>query len=64
MAESKRSKPAGARKRPSKDEGALRDAIARKAYEIYEERGREHGKDLEHWLEAEATIKEKKKKVK
>ncbi len=64
MAESKRSKPAAAGKRTSKDEGALMDAIARKAYEIYEERGREHGKDFEHWLEAEAIVKAEMRKLK
>jgi hypothetical protein len=64
MPDTKKVKPAAAGKRTSKDEGALRNAIARKAYEIYEERGKEHGKDFEHWLEAEATIKAKMKKIK
>ncbi|OGE25032.1 MAG: hypothetical protein A3J42_07840 [Candidatus Dadabacteria bacterium RIFCSPHIGHO2_12_FULL_53_21] len=56
MLDTKKARPAAAGKRANKDEGALRDTIARKAYEIYEERGREHGKDFEHWLEAEAII--------
>ena len=29
------------------------DAIARRAYERFEERGREHGHDIEDWLDAE-----------
>jgi len=64
MAETKKAKPAAVRKRPGKNDGDLEEAIARKAYEIFEERGREHGKDLEHWLEAEAIIKSGKKKPK
>jgi len=56
MLDTKKARPAAAGKRANKDEGALRDTIARKAYEIYEERGREHGKDFEHWLEAETII--------
>jgi len=35
----------------------LRDLIARRAYEIYEERGRCDGEDLNDWLRAEAEVK-------
>lgn len=63
MPDTKKAKPA-AGKRAKKSDGALRDAIAKKAYEIYEERGREHGMDFEHWLEAEAIIKAEMKKIK
>ena len=35
----------------------LRDLIARRAYEIYEERGRGDGEDLNDWLRAEAEVK-------
>ncbi len=38
--------------------------IEKKAYEIYEKRGREHGKDLDDWLEAEKIVIGKKKKSK
>lgn len=61
MPDTKNKKRPAVRKRSKKDESALRDAIARKAYELYEERGREHGKDLEHWLEAEIIIKAERK---
>jgi hypothetical protein len=30
--------------------------IQERAYALYQERGREHGRDLEHWLEAERQI--------
>jgi hypothetical protein len=29
------------------------------AYQIWEEKGREHGHDMEHWLKAEAIWQEK-----
>lgn len=34
----------------------IRQRIAETAYELYEQRGREDGHDVEHWLEAEATV--------
>jgi hypothetical protein len=34
----------------------LRERIARKAYELYERRGRRHGRHLEDWLEAERQV--------
>ena len=34
----------------------LEEEIRRRAYELYEERGRENGHDLDDWLRAEATI--------
>ena len=32
--------------------------IARRAYELYERRGREHGHDLDDWLQAERELQE------
>jgi hypothetical protein len=32
------------------------DSIARRAYQRYEDRGREHGRDLEDWIEAEREL--------
>ena len=32
------------------------EAIARRAYELYEQRGRTDGSDLEDWLRAEAEL--------
>jgi hypothetical protein len=34
----------------------LRDGIARRAYEIYVQRGGENGRDVEDWLRAEKEI--------
>ena len=39
------------RTQPSEDE------IARRAYELFEQRGGEHGHDREDWLEAERQIR-------
>jgi outer membrane protein TolC len=32
--------------------------IARRAYELYEERGREHGHDIDDWLQAERDLRD------
>lgn len=42
------------------DEKSLHQIVEKKAYEIYEKRGKEHGKDLDDWLEAERILKRKK----
>jgi|GEM_PF-2335360 len=34
-----------------------RDQIARRAYQIYEERGREPGRDVDDWLAAERELR-------
>jgi len=47
-----RSEPLG----PMSDPTMLEEQICRRAYEIYEARGREHGHDREDWLQAEAEI--------
>jgi hypothetical protein len=39
---------------PRRDTGE--DAIARRAYQRFEERGREHGHDVDDWLEAERDL--------
>ncbi|MDR4495649.1 MAG: DUF2934 domain-containing protein [Nitrospirales bacterium] len=36
--------------------GALHSDIAKRAFELYEARGRKHGKDQEDWLEAEREV--------
>lgn len=35
----------------------LRELIARRAYEIYEERGMRHGDDINDWLRAEEEVR-------
>ena len=32
--------------------------VARRAYELYEKRGREHGHDLDDWLQAERELQD------
>jgi hypothetical protein len=32
------------------------EVVRRRAYEIYEKRGREHGRELQHWLDAESEV--------
>ena len=34
----------------------LQDRIRERAYELYEQHGREDGHDCDHWLQAEAEI--------
>ena len=36
----------------------LYEWVARKAYELYEQRGEEHGHDLDDWLAAEHLVQE------
>ncbi len=35
----------------------LHEQISRKAFELYEQQGRQDGNDLEHWLQAEQLVK-------
>ncbi|HYH00309.1 MAG TPA: DUF2934 domain-containing protein [Terriglobales bacterium] len=37
----------------------LQDAIRERAYEIYEQRGGQHGADMEDWIRAEREIIER-----
>ena len=47
------SKPAVPNSQPD-----ITDVIRARAYELYEQRGRIDGNDLEDWLQAEAEIRE------
>ena len=54
--------PASAKSTPPKvtflpDQVPLHDRIRERAYELYESRGREHGKDEQDWLRAEQEIR-------
>lgn len=40
----------------SAEPGSLEDQIRARAYELYEERDKEEGHDLDDWLRAEAEI--------
>ena len=37
----------------------LTDMIRKKAYELYEKRGKKSGRDMDNWLEAERMIRQK-----
>ena len=49
-------------KKSSSAKESIQDKIARVAYELFEKSGRFHGRELEHWLEAEIIVLGKKKK--
>lgn len=57
----KETEPKTPRGKGKVDEQLIREMIERKAYEIYEQRGREPGKELTDWLEAEKIVSGKKK---
>ena len=40
-----------------KDKQITHDEISQRAYEIFVERGCPEGRDMEHWLEAEAQLR-------
>ena len=37
----------------------ITDMIRKKAYELYEKKGKKSGRDMDNWLEAERVIKQK-----
>jgi hypothetical protein len=41
----------------SQDTEVVRERIAKTAYDMYEQRGRQDGRDLEDWIKAEAMVK-------
>lgn len=45
-------------KRPIELPEGMWDRISQKAYELWEERGRRAGSDLEDWFDAEAVVME------
>ena len=54
----KKSLPRAQPQRLTISDEELYDQVARKAYELYEQRGEEHGHDLDDWLAAEHLIQE------
>jgi hypothetical protein len=49
------------RKKAQKEMESLHEMIEKKAYELFEKRGKVHGRELDDWLEAERIIKQTKK---
>jgi len=41
----------------------LQEQIRLRAYQLYDQRGREHGLDLDDWLQAESEVTQQKAKV-
>ena len=64
MPQSKETAVKKPRKKPTTKDQKIFEEIAKKAYELYEQSGREDGKDVEHWLEAERLVKPKPKRKK
>lgn len=64
MPKIKETTPRKPRKKPAAKELLLHEEIAKKAYELYELNGREDGKHIEHWLEAEKLVTGKKRRKK
>lgn len=58
----KAANPKTSSKKASASKESPQDKIARVAYELYEKSGYVHGRDVEHWLEAERIVLGKKKK--
>lgn len=46
-----------AKRKPGMNEETVQEMIRKKAYELHEQRGGEHGRDLEDWIEAERTVR-------
>lgn len=49
-------------KKAATSKESVQDKIARVAYELYEKSGYVHGRDVEHWIEAERIVLGRKKK--
>ncbi len=48
--------PRGTQSAQQERQAPDRDAVARRAYERFVQRGGEHGRDLEDWVEAEKEL--------
>ncbi len=44
-------------KSPAEDLARMQEEIRRRAYQLYEERGGQHGFDQDDWLRAEAEVR-------
>jgi len=49
---------------PDRDGVALREKIRERAYQLYEQRGRDHGHDREDWARAEEEVLDKQRLAK
>ncbi len=62
MAKAREKVPKKPKEKAGQEIESLREMIAKKAFEIYEKRGKEPGRDLDDWLEAERIIKRTRKR--
>jgi hypothetical protein len=44
-------------------EAASREEVARRAFEIFQSRGSDHGRDFEDWLQAEREVSERRRET-
>ncbi len=56
--------PTGARGVGTSDSGPSEDEIRRRAYEIYQSRGGEPGREMEDWVQAERELRAKRRATK
>jgi hypothetical protein len=47
---------------PAASRPVSQEAIARVAYELYEQRGRQPGRELQDWLEAERIVRRQRRR--
>ncbi len=61
MAEGREKVPKKPKEKAGQEIESIHEMIKKKAYEIHEKRGKQHGRDIDDWLEAERIIKQRKK---
>ena len=49
--------------RKQETSGEMHEQIRQRAYELYEQRGRNDGQDMDDWLQAEAEVNRKSARV-
>jgi Protein of unknown function (DUF2934) len=55
--------PSRTARQTTKSTGELQEQIRRRAYELYEQRGRGDGHELDDWLQAESEVTQQKAKT-
>jgi hypothetical protein len=55
--------PRGTPKQTAPFHADFQEQIRRRAYELYEQRGREDGRALDDWLQAESEVSQRKAKT-
>ena len=55
--------PLGTSNQTTKSTSELQEQIRRRAHELYEQRGRQDGHELDDWLQAESEVTQRKAKT-